>query len=366
MLASTALGALAARSGPSTGELIARVKREVDVRKLVADQLVDERDFGRYVRAQCLSPDHPDSAPSALYFHDGATCTACGWRGDAIDIYRMFNPEASIREACEALLDGEFRLDGEVQTREARPAKALDPDQAVRFHLALAGQPQAVAGLERMGFTRPAIQHFRLGWAKVLVRLDPVKDEGKFDPTDRELVWKGDEPFQWQWRYSVPVFNNGRLVQVLYRRSDDRLGGGKITVESGCGAQLFNIDALYGAEMAVFSEGWGNVITLWQWGIAGVASTNGAGHFNDAWVEPLSNVRRLYVVGDADNAGSKLVQRFVKRLPWARVITLPYEHGTKKDIRDLQLDGWARADFIKLLRKADFEAAWRVAQKGGS
>lgn len=370
MLATLPRLTTAARVGPSTRELIERVKHEVDLRLLVEDKLNDARDFGRYLRGRCLSPDHPDSEPSALYFADGCNCTACGWKADAIDIYRLYNPEASIREACEALLEGDYKLEGDPEEHQARrQVKQLDPDQALRNHFALAANPDALARLEAMGFTRPAIQHFRLGWAKVLTRLDPVKDAGKFDPNDPELVWldsrDGPEPFQHQWRFSVPVFSDGRLVQMLYRKSDDSLGGSKIQMETGAGAQLFNADVLGTADLAVYAEGWGDVITLWQCGIPAVTSTNGAGHWNEAWADRLSNIRRLYVVGDADNAGQKMVRRFVERLPWAREIQLPLVHGSKGDIRDLYLTGWRRPDFLRLLKQADFSAAWRVVTKEG-
>lgn len=353
-------------TGPSTRELIERVKHEVDVRRLVENRLEDARDFGRYIRGRCFSPEHPDSEPSALYFADGATCTACGWKADAIDIYRLFHPDVTMREACEALLAGDYLRsgsEGAARPQARRQAKKLDEDQAIRFHFALASNADALVRLEKMGFTRKAIQHFRLGWARVLVRLDQVKDAGKFDPADPELVWKDGEPFQWQWRFSVPVYNDGRLVQILYRKSDDSLGGSKIQMETGAGAQLFNADVLATADLAVFAEGWGDVIALWQWGIPAVTSTNGAGHFRDEWADRLANIRRLYVVGDADNAGQKMVRRFIERLPWARAIRLPHEHGTKRDVRDLLLAGWTRKDFLMLLRQADFEAAWRVVTK---
>lgn len=364
MLATAPRLTTAAKTGPGTRELIERVKNEVDVRLLVEEQLEDAKDFGRYLRGRCLSPDHLDSAPSALYFADGCTCTACGWKADAIDLYRMFHPEVSIREACEALLAGDYRLEGDPEEHRAqRQAKQLDTDQALRNHFALAANPAALARLESMGFSRPAIQHFRLGWAKVLTRLDLEKDVGKFDPADPELLWKDGEPFQWQHRFSVPVFSDGRLVQMLYRKSDDSLGGSKIQMETGAGAQLYNADILSSADLVVYAEGWGDVIALWQCGIPAVTSTNGAGHWNEAWADRLSNVRRLYVVGDADNAGQKMVRRFIERLPWAREIQLPLVHGSKGDIRDLYLAGWRRPDFLRLFREADFRAAWRVVTK---
>lgn len=362
MLATLPRLTIAAQIGPSTRELIERVKHEIDLRLLVESKLSSVRDFGRYLRGRCLSPNHLDNEPSALYFADGCICTACGWKADAIDIYRLYNPESSIREACEALLAGNYKLKDALNGYQVRrQAKQLDPDQAVRYHLVLASNPAALARLEGMGFSRQAVQHFRLGWAKVLTRLDPERDAGKFDPDDPELVWKGGEPFQWQYRFSVPVFNGGRLVQMIYRKSDDSLGGSKIQMETGAGAQLYNADILDSAEFVVFAEGWGDVIIFWQCGIPAVTSTNGAGHWNDAWADQLSNVRRLYVVGDADTAGQRMVKRFVERLPWAREIRLPLVHGTKGDIRDLYLAGWRRPDFLRLLKQADFNAAWRVA-----
>jgi DNA primase len=339
-----------AGQGNETRDLLARVRKEVDLRKIVAEVIDDARDFGHYLRGRCLSPEHKDSNPSALYFADGCHCTACGWRADTVGVYRTLHSELGFREALEELLAGGVyeRVAGEEEERKARPAKTLDAELALRFHFALAANQEALTGLEQMGFTRAAIQHFRLGWATVTTRIEG-EDGDIFEPQNR---------------YAVPVFNNGRLVQILYRKSDNALGGGKITMESGAGSHLFNADVLHRAELVVFAEGWGDVITLWQAGIPAVTSTNGAGHFREEWAELLGRVKRLYVVGDADAAGLKMVERVQKRLPWARALRLPLLDGSKGDIRDLWLSGWRRREFKQLLRQADFDAAWRVVSKG--
>lgn len=347
--------------GATTRDLIARVKQEVDLRLVIADRLEDAMEFGRYTRARCLSPEHPDSAPSALYFADGCTCTACGWKADAIDVYRMFNPEASVRDAAQALLSGEYQLQGEPESREAarERRRELDPQLALRHHFALAANPDALARLEAMGFTRPAIQHFRLGYAHVRVALDPQRD--RLDAANIE--WYEGRPYQWQWRFSIPVFSGGRLPQMLYRKANPEDGGGKITMERGAGSHLYNADVLEGAEFVVVVEGWGDVVTLWQWGIPAVTSTNGAGHWNSQWTARLGTVKRLYLVGDADSAGEKMKARLLREMPWARPVALPHASGSKQDIRDLGLAGWRRPDFMRLLRQADFDAAWRTAKE---
>lgn len=331
-----------ATDGPTTLELIERVKTEVDLRLVLADRLEEARDFGRYDRARCISPEHKDGAPSALFFADGWSCTACGARGDACDVYQLFNPQLSLRSAAEALLAGDWKLEGNASA--PRELRSLDQDLATRYHLALAGRPDQVAALEAYGISKDSIRRFRLGLATV-------------------KVWLDDGSFEEQERWAVPAFRGGHLQQILYRKSHDDQAGPKTQMETGAGSHLYNRDALVTADVAVFCEGWADAICFHQVGITAVTSTNGAGHFREEFAEELSNIRRLYVVGDADRAGNKMVERFLKRLPWAREITIPAPEGSKQDIRDLWTAGWRRPEFLKLLRQADIRGSWRVLSR---
>lgn len=353
------LGRIAQPYGNDLDELIQRVKAEVDCQKLFPDDGTAES-FGRYERRRCIHPDHPDQVPTLLVYPDGYTCPACSWRGDAIDLWRMQHPDVGLRDACIALLDNpDWEFSGEVQARVIREP---DQDLAVRYHLALASRPEAVRDLLAMGFSPQAVRHYKLGLARVLVRLDP--EEGGFSEELPELTWLtiGDRqvPYQRQERFAVPVVNDGRLRQVIYRKWHPTDLGAKVTLEKDAGAHLFGRDELTEASTAIIVEGWGEKLVVWDWGFTAVTSTNGAGHWSREWNAELANVKRLYVVGDADAAGQKMVRRVQSDLPWARPITLPWAEGSKMDLRDGKLAGWTRQDFVKLLRAADFKSCWRA------
>lgn len=350
--------------------LIERVKSEVDCQLLIPDDGTRE-DFGRYVRQSCINPEHTDSVPTMLIFHDGWNCPACGEKGDAIDVYRMWHPDAGVMEACDELLNNsELKLDGEAVSREGRNERVLDPDLPIKYHFALAEKPEAVAGLMKMGFTKETIRHFKLGWARVKARLEPGTDIAGLE--DAELVdIRGQQvAFQWQWRYSVPIFIDGRLRQIIYRKSADDQLGGKTTMEKDAGSHLFGQDELVTAGSVAIVEGWGDKLIWHQWGFrpekgwAVVTSTNGAGHWNSDWNELLGNARRVFVGADADNAGSKMMKRVKADIPWAVPLTLPWPHGTKKDWRDGWLAGWQRPDVDKLIKQAQVAAAWTVVAGG--
>lgn len=334
-------------------ELIERVKSEVDVQKLVPLSDAAE-DFGRYYRDHCISPDHPDRVATMMVYQDGVNCPACGFKEDAIGLYRMMRPGLNFRQVLEELLSGQWTRDEDAEFR-AKEIRVLDQELGIRNHFALVQHPEALAAWERYGFTRRTVRKWQLGVARVLVRLDPTKDDltGEVPELEWRTVNEKAVPYQWQIRFSVPVYQGGKLVQVLYRKlSEDQLGS-KLTMEKDAGSWLFGLDEVDDAEEVLVVEGWGDKLIAAQNGFLAVTSTNGAGHWNSAWNEPLRRVKRLYVIGDADAAGDKLTQKVLREIPWAKPVKLPYEFGSKSDVRQFFLDGHTAADFRRLLDQAD-------------
>ena len=147
-------------------------------------------------------------------------------KGDAIDTYLMWHPElrGDKSAAARALwADPELTLDGDAagDAEHRRQLRQLDPDLAIRAHLALIEHPEAFNGMKAMGFEARTIKHFKMGVARVLARL--ATDEYELAETAPGIEWreiKGKQvAFQWQWRYTFPVFNDGKLVQVIYRKA---------------------------------------------------------------------------------------------------------------------------------------------------
>lgn len=343
-----------------------QVREEVDLRKLFSFSS-DAREFDRYWLDHCISPDHDDRQMSMLVFADGVKCQGCEFKADTVDIYQMLHPDLNKYQCAVELLTAEdLKLEGEVVARPTQ-LRTLDQDIAVRYHLALAAAPDALAGLEAMGFTREAVRHFKLGWARTLVPVLP-KEFDQLD-TAHDIEWREvngkQQPYQWQWRWSVPVYEGDKLRQVLYRKASAADLGAKIKMEWNAGtAWMFNGDALDEADEGVFASGWGDVMVLWQWGIPAGCGISGDGQtIRPEWLERLRRLKRPFSVTDADEAGLKLRAQLDAKVPWMRHITLPYAIGSKKDVRDFRLDGHTGDEFRALMRAADIEKSWRVLRR---
>lgn len=330
-----------------------RVRNEVDLR-LWFPFSEEARQFDRYYLDVCVAPDHPDSAPSMLVYADGVFCTACGFKADTTKAYQLYNSTLSATAAAKALLRGEFKLDPNAVVK--RSIRALDPDVATRAHLRLASEPAFIERLENMGFSKRTIRQNQLGLAEVGVRTG--KDE------------QGNEQYEQQLRFSVPVWGHNRsLKQIIYRRIDgDYSAGAKIQSESGAGVQLIGEYELEGADCVLIVEGWADRLIAYQ--LAGslpykkfacVTSTGGAGSWTKAWSELVSEAKFVYVSGDADSAGQKLVDRVLTDIPWGKPLPPLGPGGSKADLRDYYLAGGR--DLPGLLKRANNEAAIRLLRR---
>lgn len=354
--------AVRAGGGGFDPALFLRVKTEVDLRRLLAPKLEAAEDFGRYVRSNCINPEHKERNPSLLVYADQCRCFACSFRADALDVFRLYNPAVSLRDAATALLSDPALVVSGDPSEGQRIIRALDPDLALRYHFDLFEQPARVRQLlDWSGFSLAAVRHFRLGLAWVLARLKPDDD-----PTGAEgIEWREKDgrriAYQWQWRWSAPAFANGTLRQVIYRRIDgEYLLGEKVTMERGAGTALYNGDALSGAATAIVAGGWGDCVALWQYGLTAVASTNGDGHYSSEWTPLLQQPQRVYSLVDADAAGQRMRARLERDIPTIRHIELPFAAGSKADARDLLRFGVPKATVLRLLRQADIRAGWRA------
>lgn len=340
----------------SDRSIFEEVREKVDLHKVLPPPS-DSREFDSYYLTHCIHPDHPDKQMSMMVFHDGANCRACGFKGDTTAVYQLLNPDLSPYEAAQQLLSGDYVR--EVDTQRKRELRNLDQDLPLRSHLALAADSEALRLLEAFGFERTSIQRYRIGWHRVLVPLLPSDEsllEGAPNIEIREREGKL-RPYQWQWRFSVPVYDSGSLRQMIYRKAHRDDLGAKVQLEWGAGTQwLFNGEVLSSSNTVVLCEGWGDAIILNQLGYAAVTGISGAGQFHPSWKDRLGRVRRLYVLGDPDTAGLRMMNHVREQLPWARPVVLP-EPG--KDVRQLYLEGYRRLQFDKLFKRADLAPLWR-------
>jgi len=151
----------------------------------------------------------------------------------------------------------------------------------------------------------------------------------------------------------------------MYRKTlDDQLGG-KITSEKGAGGHLFNRDVLRRTDTVFILNGWGSVIMFDQYGFDAVCSTVGEGHWNREWNSELARVKRIYIAGDADNAGAEMVKKVRGEISWVREIYWPFPKGSKKDGRDFFLEGYTAEDLKKRMAAADRRGGNRLFLDGG-
>ena len=336
-----------------------RVRQEVDLWKFYRFT-PEAEEYDRYYLDRCPSPEHTDRNKSALVFHDAVKCLACGFRASTLDYWMLLYGGDSPYEVARTLLTGNFTLDTEA--KQPRAVRTLDQGAALEYHLELATNSDALERLQAFGFTKTTIREFKLGYAEVLARLLP--DEREHAENADRIEWRDIKgvlvPFQRQWRFSVPVFAGGWLVQMLYRKAQANDLGPKVQLEYNAGTSyLFNGDALKGQEHGVYCSGWGDALILAQWGIPAASGIAGDGSYRTEWNQLFGNLKRFYSVTDADNAGVALRQRLEREVPWVRHIELPYDIGTKKDVRDYYLEGHTREEFLRLMKLADREQLLR-------
>lgn len=316
------------------------------------------RAFDRYYLDVCIAPDHTDSNPSMLVYTDGVRCQGCGFKADTVDLYLAANPHLTPFEAAEELLDrSDLQLDRDRIVPE-RQLRSLDPADVTRHHLALLDHPDAIEELQEFGFTLDTIRTFKLGVAQVRSLLLPGEEELVDDAEEYNGRF-----YQLQWRLAVPVFANGQYRQCIYRRRKGALGVKTMLEKNAGSGWLFNGDALRkNPESVYFVGGWGDVLALSQWGMTAVASISGDGYFNPEWFADLKERSQVYVVNDVDAAGEKMRERFQREIPWARAISLPFEPGSGKDVRDFYNERSER-EFLALRRMADVASNWQLLKK---
>lgn len=309
------------------------VSANVDLRKCFQFSAAARQFPEGYWRDHCIAKDHTDDHATMLVFQDGVFCPACGFRRSVLGALMVQSGRDQYDLASE-LLAGGYEIDPD--TVVERKTKKLNSDAVFKGHIWLLQNPSVLNRvLAWSGFTMQAILHWKIGVMNVGVN---ISDNPK------QPVYENQN------RISFPVFEGDRLTQVLYRKlvneqlEEDQLGP-KIQMESGAGSQLIN-----GANIerdkpstVIICEGWGDVVALWQLGYYAVTSTNGAGHWNKDWNEYLFFVPKVFVSGDADFAGMKMIDRMRQHIYWARPLPPPFEYGTKGDWRDFVKQGGTKA-----------------------
>lgn len=299
----------------------AEVRARYDLREMIPEQGARVR-RNRYDSDRC--PFHEDRNPSFLIWPDWYECRACGERGNVVDWVAKTKgiPE---REAARLLRDGVSETPAPPRRpRIVHEVAPLSPELALAYHRSL-GEGER-GWYHWRGISDDTIDRFRLGYG-----VPPGRSEGRF---------------------TIPVYEGERLVNVRYRR-DDRcpscsspwtsevskglfeclecsntfgridLDDKYIGIADHNDAVLFNAASLVGAETAIICEGEFDAIILAQAGYSAVTSTSGATSFRSEWAAGFVAVPVVYAVFDSDAAGEKGLARVLELIPKARAVRLP-------------------------------------------
>lgn len=131
-------------------------------------------------------------------------------------------------------------------------------------------------------------------------------------------------PYWKQTTYTIPVIENGKLINIRHRLSSPPKPKDKYRPEAaGLPVGLFNADILtpeLGGVVIVAGEK--KTIVLWQYGIPAISSTSGCGTWKDEWTTRLQFCRKAYIAFDPGEsvAAWKVAEHIGER---AFVVNLP-------------------------------------------
>ena len=163
-------------------------------------------------------------------------------------------------------------------------------------------------------------------------------------------------------KISIPIYENGSLVNIRYRQDPDidKKDGKKYMSELGCKSALFNEDILGNKDIKeiIICEGEFDCMWLDQLGFNAISITLGATSFLNEWVGKLQHLEKIYICYDSDKVGKNGAKMAIEKLGINRCynIELPNIEGRKKtDITDyFTTDNNKKDDFLLLMINAKF------------
>lgn len=254
-----------------------------------------------------------------------------GVGGDIID-WIEYNENVDYKQAVDILSTGRFSsVPRERITNAPQPTPIILSQELHKAYHANLDDKARLYWYER-GIGESAINHFVLGVCH-------------YHPLWRQLT------------YTIPVFQDGQVVNIRHRLSNPPKPNDKYRPEMAGlpSSALFNGDILT-TEIngIVIVAGEAKTIVLWQFGIPAISPTAGCGHWRPEWTSRLQYCKLVYITFDPKEEASaaKLADQIGER---ARIVTLP----DKPD--DFVLTYGADA-FRYHLKHALPLAKWRSAQ----
>jgi archaellum biogenesis ATPase FlaH len=199
------------------------------------------------------------------------------------------------------------------------------------YAASLADAPEALSYLrQERGLSVETIHTHQLGWADGRLH-DHLKKEGfKFsDMVTTGLVKENGNDFLRN-NITIPYHVSGNCVLIRGKEI-----GGKYLTPSGQKSRLYNSDSLINANEVIAAEGEFDALVAEQLGFSAVG-VPGANTWQDSWDGLFTDVRRLYLLFDPDEAGRRGADKIHQRMsPRARVVNIPVPAGTDAALVDL-------------------------------
>ena len=145
---------------------------------------------------------------------------------------------------------------------------------------------------------------------------------------------------------AIPYYQDSVLRNFKVRKID----GKDYLREKDCKSTLYNIDNLNKSEPVIIVEGEFDCIAATQMGYENVISVpNGAGAFDNEWIDILENVGEVYLVFDNDEIGEKGAHLFAKKIGVTRCkrVLLPF-----KDFNECLMAGYTKQELDKYFQEA--------------
>jgi len=151
----------------------------------------------------------------------------------------------------------------------------------------------------------------------------------------------------WSGRITIPISNRDREIAFfkLARDPEDASGSPKMYATPGSSIELYGWEVVARKpKRLIVAEGEFDRLVLEARGFDAVTSTGGAGSWRSEWSSALSEIPKVFVCYDRDEAGESGALRVARQIPAARIVILPDEVGEGGDVTDF---------FVRLGRTPD-------------
>lgn len=150
--------------------------------------------------------------------------------------------------------------------------------------------------------------------------------------------------------YTIPIYVDGKLKNISMRRDKPK----KMikSFRKGVGPLPFNFDIIKYFTKVYFVEGPTDVISMVQNGLPAICTNTGTHYFNDQWLNYFTNVKRIFILFDNDEAGISGAKFMANRLGIYKCkIYCFWGFSPKYDPNDFFVDGHTAEELKELIRK---------------